>query len=124
VYRAALAVLCLTTPALAHDPYTGKVDPVYLNGCCGGADCSILKVQPGMIEGEADGYRIRMSLEQAREINPYRVAPVDTLITWERIQPSWDGNYHLCLRTRDALDMHGNPDVRGAAYCFWAPPQT
>lgn len=110
--------------ALAHDPYSGRTDPVYGNGCCGGADCAILEVKPGMLEGELDGYRIRLTLEEARKINPYRVQPVDTLIVWDRIQPSWDGNYHLCLRSRDALDMFGGPDPRGAAYCFFAPPNT
>ena len=125
MYRAVLAVLALTTPAVAHDPYSGKTDTVYGNGCCGGADCSILEVEPGMLAGEVDGYRIRLSLEEARKINPFRAKPVDTLVTWERIQPSWDGNYHLCLRTHDARDVFGEPDTgRGAAYCFWAPPNT
>jgi hypothetical protein len=50
-----------------------------------------------MLTGEADGYRIRLTAEQAGKINPLRKTPVDTLIKWERIQSSHDGNYHLCL---------------------------
>jgi hypothetical protein len=122
---AAFVFLAPVLSAFAHDPYTGKVDPVFGNGCCGGADCAILEVEPGMIEGEMDGYRIRLTTEDAQKVNPYRTKPVDTLITWDRIQPSWDGNYHLCLRTHDARDIFGEPDTaRGAAYCFWAPPNT
>lgn len=126
--RAALAAVLFiggSGAALAHEPYTGKIDPVFRNGCCGGEDCAVLKVEPGMIEGEADGYRIRMTAEQAKAINPYRKAAVDTLIIWERVQPSWDGNYHICLRTYDpALPFDGGNDPRGSAYCFWAPPNS
>jgi hypothetical protein len=125
VAAAVLMLLALASIALAHEPYTGLTDPVYGNGCCGSEDCAILKVTPGMIEGEAHGYRIRMSAEQAAEINPYRKSPVDTLIVWERVQPSWDGNFHICLRTHDAMLPFGaGQDPRGAAYCFWAPPNT
>jgi hypothetical protein len=128
VLAALVAAFVFLAPVLAaaHDPYTGLRDPVFGNGCCGGEDCAILKVEPGMIEGELDGYRIRMTADQARQINPYRTAPVDTLITWDRIQPSWDGNFHICLRSYDpVMPFTGEPDdKKGSAYCFWAPPNT
>ena len=124
--HAAVLACATAVPAFAHEPYTGKIDPVFKNGCCGGSDCAILKVEPGMIVGEADGYRVKLTAEQAQKINPYRKAGVDTLIIWDRVQPSWDGNYHLCLRTYDPQLPFGatGDDPRGSAYCFWAPPNT
>ena len=104
--------------ALAHDWYSGTRDPVTGGSCCGVADCAILRVEPGMLEGEADGYRIRLTAEQAGKINPLRKTPVDTLIKWERIQSSHDGNYHLCLPT------YPTPNMAADFFCFWAPPNT
>jgi hypothetical protein len=126
------AIVCLmiflmlaVRPAHAHDPYTGKIDSKFKNGCCGGSDCAVLKVKPGMLTGEGDDLRLRMTLEEAREINPYRAKPVDTIITYDRVQDSWDGNYHVCLRTHDARMPSGEPDTeRGSVYCFWAPGNT
>jgi hypothetical protein len=117
-----VALLLMARQAHAHEPYTGKIDPRFKNGCCGGSDCAVLKVKPGMLEGEGDDLRLRMSLEEAREINPYRTKPVDSVITHDRVQDSWDGNYHVCLRTHDARLTSGEPDTeRGAVYCFWKP---
>jgi hypothetical protein len=120
-----VALLIMARQAHAHEPYTGKIDPVFKNGCCGGTDYAVLKVKPGMLEGEGDDLRLRMTLEEAREINPYRAKPVDTIIKRERVQDSWNGNYHVCLRTHDAKTTSGEPDTeRGAVYCFWAPPNS
>ena len=118
-----LVMLLTLAKAHAHDPYTGRIDPKFLNGCCGGEDCAILKVEPGVLTGDPEGYRVTLTIEQAQKINPYRKKPVDTLITWDRVQPSWDGNYHICLRPHDPTLVDGLPDhTRGSAYCFWAPP--
>jgi hypothetical protein len=136
--RIILALLVFTVPAYAHqpifsngivvqpDPYGGKTDPVHGNGCCGGSDCDVLKVEPGMLEGEGDDLRLRMTLEQAKKINPYRTKPVDTIIRHGRVQDSWDGNYHVCIRSHDpTVPFSGEPDIeKGAVYCFWAPPNT
>lgn len=105
-------------PAAAHDWYTGTRDPVTGGGCCGKADCAILQVDPGVLIGEADGYRLRLTAEQAAKINPARRLPVDTLIPWDRVQPSHDGNYHLCL------PGYPTPSMRADFFCFWAPPNS
>ena len=114
--RILLALLVLSTPAFAHDWYTGKTDPVTKRLCCGGSDCSMLRVEPGMLSGDASGYRLRMTAEQASKINPYRKNPVDTIIPWERVQDSTDGNYHVCLPSypMDPADF----------FCFFAPPNS
>jgi hypothetical protein len=120
-----IGVVWLSSVAHAHEWYSQKQDPMFYNGCCGGADCAELLIEPGVLTGEADGYRIRLTAKQAQRINPYRTTPVDTLIVWKRIQPSEDGKYHLCLRTYDA-DERGihESSRRGAAYCFFAPPNS
>lgn len=113
---ALLALSCL--PALAHDEYTGKTDPYTTSSCCGGHDCDALEVEPGMLTGEEDGYRLRLTEEQARKINPQRKGAVDTFIPRNRIQPSWTGEYHLCIPNYYMETM------RADFYCFWEPPNS
>jgi len=67
-----------------------------------------------MLEGDPEGYRLRLTIDQARKINPLRTTPVDTLIPWERMQVSEDGNFHLCI------PAHPN-GLRYDFYCFWQP---
>lgn len=120
----AACVIVFTTvwpsPAKAHQPYTGLKDPVTGRGCCSGDDCAIYAVSDSVFTAEADGYRISMTEAQAQKINPKRVGAIEFLVPWNRVQPSWDGNFHLCI-----------PQVSGywttpenAFYCFFAPPDT
>lgn len=114
-----LSCLLAPTPAMAHEWYMDKRDPWYPNqSCCGGMDCAQLIIEPGVMTTEAEGYRIRLSLEQSRRINAYSQAPIDALIPWERVQPSEDGNYHICI-----MSQHRENDRHGV-YCFFAPPNT
>jgi hypothetical protein len=109
----------LTVPAssaLAHSWYAEKHDPVYKNPCCGGTDCGMLVITREVLSAEEDGYRIRLTLDQTRQINPYSVAPVDAVVTWDRVQPSEDGNYHICLMT------YHRDGQRGGIYCLFVPP--
>lgn len=126
--KLALAVLLfsLLIPAKtwAHDWYVGKRDPVTGGGCCttaatdGYGDCAQLVIEPGVLTGVAEGYRLRLTEEQARRINPLRQGPVDTVIPWDRVQASHDGNFHLCIPSREA------PNMAADFYCFWAPPNS
>ena len=117
----ALIFLALTaTFAEAHDGYVGKHDPVTGGSCCttsktdGYGDCAKLVVEPGVLEPVPEGYRLRLTVEQARKINPLRRWPVDTIIPEERIQESEDGNFHLCIP--------GYPGgMRYDFFCFWRP---
>lgn len=111
-----LAIWGIPTAALAHSWYSTKIDPVYRNSCCGGTDCNRLTITPSNIRAEADGYRIVLSLDETRKINPYSVAPIDALVKWERVQPSEDGNWHICVMTSFRADE------RGGIYCLFQPP--
>lgn len=109
-------MLLLVAPAQAHEWYSSRVDPVYRNSCCGGHDCAELKIAPGVLEAEDEGYRIRLDAGQVREINPSAVGAVDALVPWSRIQDSEDGKYHICIMD----SFRGKP--REGVLCFFAPP--
>lgn len=104
--------------AFAHSWYSEKKDPVTHISCCGGHDCAAWRIQPGEYTLEADGVRVRLSEERTRTINPYSVLPIDALVIWDRVQPSEDGNYHLCI----SPTVRNNE--RGGIYCLFAPPST
>lgn len=122
-YSIALAALslALASPAQAHSWYHGKTDPVTGGSCCTTSatsqygDCAVLQVDPGVIEATPDGYRLRLTIEQAQKINPMRLAPVDTFIPYNRIQTSEDGNFHLCIPRYPVANMQAD------FYCFWQP---
>lgn len=118
VVTALVAVFLCAAPAVSHEWYSKRVDPVTGGRCCGGSDCAQLVIEPGVLSSEADGYRIRLTLAQALRLNPHRLSPVDTLIPWARIQPSEDGNFHMCI------PPNTNPAMRSDIYCFFAPPDT
>ena len=113
-----LLMVYLMAPAHAHAWYKGRVDPVFLQSCCGGTDCAELRIDPVVLTAEEDGYRIRLTHEQAKMINPFTHSGIDALVPWNRVQESEDGNYHLCIMTvnRDA--------PRQGIYCLFVPPQT
>lgn len=116
---AALAASFAIAPqAHAHSWYSEKSDPVFGNPCCGGTDCGLLTVSRNVLSAEQRGYRIRLSLEQTRKINPFSAAPIDALVPWDRIQQSEDGNYHICLMT------YHRDKMRGGVYCLFAPPDS
>lgn len=119
LYRAVavLAVLLATaTASWSHSWYSEKMDPVYRTACCGGKDCATWAIQPGEISAEANGLRVRLSLERSRTINPGSQYPIDALVIWDRVQPSEDGNWHLCVMSAYRADD------RGGIYCLFAPP--
>lgn len=108
-----------TSSAQAHQWYSKKQDPVTRGACCGGTDCAELRIVPGVLTPEAEGYRIRLTVEQARAINPNRTESVDVLVKFDRVQPSEDGNWHMCISTSRRYWL-GDDDF----FCFFAPPST
>lgn len=119
----AFATVLMVTPAGAHDGFEGRIDPVTKSSCCTSSanettgDCRPLKVVPGMLEGVPEGWRLRLTEAQARDINPKRRGSVDTIIPWQRIQDSWDGNFRVCI------PPYHSPTMLADFYCFWAPGQ-
>jgi hypothetical protein len=107
--------------ARAHDWYVGQRDPVTKGGCCTTSatakygDCAELRVEPGVLEPIPEGYRVRLTVEQARKINPLRNLPVDTIVPESRIQDSEDGNFHMCI------PAYPSPNMQADFFCFFRP---
>jgi hypothetical protein len=111
-----IALAAIPSTALAHSWYKDKIDPVYGNSCCGINDCAPWIIQPGELTAEENGFRVRLSLERTKQFNPQSQAPIDALVTWDRVQLSEDGNWHLCLM---AVYREG---ARGGIFCLFQPP--
>jgi hypothetical protein len=105
------------SPAGAHDHYSALHDPVTGGRCCGGHDCAVLKIEPGVLTPIADGYEINLTREQAQKINPYRSTPAHIIVPEGRIQKSFDGNFHLCIPNESYVHANEGPSF----YCFLAP---
>ncbi len=117
---ALVAVFVFLAPlAHSHEWYSEKKDPVFKHSCCGGTDCNEFAAVPDeTITAEAGGYRIILTHEQAKKINPYAMSGINGLVTWERVQPSEDGNWHICIMTSH------RDNARGGIYCLFAPGDT
>jgi hypothetical protein len=114
-----IVVFFMSSMAHAHDWYSKKVDPEWGNSCCGGSDCNQFAAIPGeSIIAEDDGYRIILTHEQAQKINPYTTSGINALVEWARVQPSEDGNWHICIMTTH------RDNRRGGIYCLFAPPNS
>lgn len=100
----------------AHEWYSNRGDPIYGGGCCGGSDCA--PVDPAWVSEVPEGYRLRMSIDQAMTVNPNASAPVDAIIPWNRVQspPKADHLFYACIYPHD----RGRP--RSGVICFFATP--
>ena len=116
--RILLAMTLMATPTLADGWYTGTSDPITHGSCCGGGDCNVFAIKPGNLLATAEGYHVVLTLEETQNINKASKAPIDAIVVWERVQPSQDGNWHLCVKPYDR-----QPPTKGI-YCLFAPPNT
>jgi hypothetical protein len=102
--------------ARAHDWYSSTADPIFQSSCCGGHDCA--PVDPSWVSEVSEGYRLTMTADQARTVNPAAQSPVDAVIPWSRIQspPKADHLFYACIYDRDrTAPRHG-------VICFFATP--
>ena len=106
--------LCLAGSASAHGPFAGKVDPAYNSNCCGGSDCATIPAD--WVDEVEYGFRISMSVDQAKTINPLAALPVEAVVPHLRVQ--WDSDYHGCIFPKD------RSQPRGGVICFWVPMLT
>lgn len=116
--RALIALVLLATPAMAHEWYSQRRDPVFsANTCCGGTDCAPLPAHA--MQNTPDGLRVVLTLAEAKAINPARSEPFDALIPFDRIQVSEDGRPHICLMASDRAQFG---DKRQGFFCIFLPP--
>lgn len=119
VLAAVIGWQVLVLNAQAHDWYSFKRDPVHGWSCCGGNDCAVFKVKRGInLIAQTEGYRIVLSTEEAREINPLARFPIDAVVTWDRVQMSETNDWGLCISAyrREAPSF--------GIYCLFEPPST
>lgn len=104
------------TPAQAHDWYSSTSDPVYQSNCCGGHDCAPVEVE--WVYEVKEGYRLVMTLDQAKTVNPSATAPIDAIIPWSRVQtpPNAQHAFYACI-----YDSNRAPP-RNGVICFFATP--
>lgn len=77
ISAALVAAFLLPSSALAHDWYSKRTDPRYAFPCCGGHDCAAFPFAIGKnIFPTEDGYRVVLSVDEARQINPAATAPI------------------------------------------------
>ncbi len=100
----------------AHEWYSSTADPVYQSSCCGGHDCA--PVDSAWVSEVQQGYRLTMTLDQARSVNPAAQAPVDAVVPWSRVQspPNADHQFYACIYDRDRTAP------RQGVICFFATP--
>lgn len=118
------SILLLTTAfcvmgsgiATAHDWYSSTSDPVFQSNCCGGHDCA--PVDSSWVSETRDGYRLTMTVDQARTVNPMASVPVDAVVPWSRIQspPQAEHQFYACIYDRD------RSAPRFGVICFFATP--
>ena len=115
------AICLAATPAPAHDWFADKYDPTTLLRCCdvpgeatGDRDCG--PIEAGALTPENGGYRVRLSLDQARAVNPNATRPVDAFVALDRLQPSADpeGRAAICIKPSDRSGPLG-----GVECLFW-----
>lgn len=111
--------VALVRQAGAHSWYSGRKDPVSGYGCCGGSDCNVFKAETGKtIFPEAEGYRIKLTLEEARAVNPDAMFPVDALVKWDRVQASETSDWNICIyATNRSAPNYG-------VICLFEPPNS
>lgn len=112
-----LSSVLIASPALAHDWYSSSSDPIYQSSCCGGHDCA--PIDSEWVTPDAKGYRLRMTIEQARTVNPSAQAPVDAVVPWSRVQSppkAVDKQFYACIYDRDRAPP------RNGVICFFATP--
>lgn len=109
-------LISMSNASLAHEWYSTAKDPAYSSNCCGGHDCA--PINPEWVDVEGDGYRVRMTTEQSRTINPASSAPVDAFVPGNRVQspPKGDHPFYACVYDQD----RGPP--RHGVICFFATP--
>lgn len=102
--------------AKAHDWYSSTSDPVWQSSCCGGHDCA--PVDAEWVTEAPGGYQLKMTIEQARTVNPSASEPVDAFVPWSRVQspPTADHPFYACIYERDRAAP------RRGVICFFATP--
>ena len=84
--RVLVLLVLLATPALSHDWYTYRTDPVTGSRCCGGTDCKPVPRDARWITRTPQGLKVVMTLDETLLINPASTGAINEVIPWARVQ--------------------------------------
>lgn len=118
IAAALVAAFLLPGSAGAHEWFNGFRDPVFGWKCCDGDDCDVVEINGQNITAERDGYRVRLTVEEAKKLNPNTNLPVDGLVPWERVIESPTGQFAACpfIYRRD--------EATAGLWCLFVPPNS
>jgi hypothetical protein len=112
ILAASTAAWLICAPAHAHDFWDNgePVDPVTKAKCCGKSDCR--SIQPSEAQETEGGWKV------------LDAHGVWRFLSTDRVQPSPDGNFHVC--EWGALDSYSSSAevstaTAGRIKCFFAP---
>ena len=100
-----MGMLCFSSPADAHDWFSGTNDSVTGLSCCGGSDCAPIPafmMQAGVLKPTTAGMHVGMTVEQARYFNKRVSIPINDIVPWNRIQSAPVDGYAICLVASEA----------------------
>lgn len=109
-------ILVLTSVSSAHDIFVGTIDPVEHQQCCNGVgtppDCKIVPPEMAGVVQETDGgYRVTLTITQARYWDQTTVRAIDEVVPYERVQGGLSRGFAICV--------HSNK-----IWCFFGPSNT
>lgn len=108
--------------AEAHDWYKDLRNPKG-SSCCSGTDCAPVPLDADWVRPTRDGYRVTLTVEQARTINPDAQYPFNAMVPWSQVMApppkamtEMRGEppalYHLCIAAYSPNTI----------YCLFAVP--
>lgn len=112
------AAFLLAGAASAHEWYSKYKDPEHRTGCCGGTDCATFQLRPGSVTPVKGGYRVVLTVEEARRINSQATKPIDTFVASHRVMNSEAGTWDICIRP----SWRDGPDF--GVICLFGPAST
>lgn len=105
-------------PASAHEWFSGYTDPVFKWKCCDGQDCGVIPLPRKSVTMTRDGYHVRLSIDEARSLNPSTRLPVDGLVPWARVIESPTGEYGACPM------IYRRDEETAGLWCLFVPPNS
>ena len=113
-----LVLICAAAAikAHSHEHYSASKNPVSGENCCGGSDCA--PANDAWISMESGGYHVILTTAQVAAVNPRSTLPVDTIVPYNDVLPSFDGRFHLCIYET------ARQSPRNGVICLFVPTST
>lgn len=112
------ALLMWAAQAQAHEWYSNLRNPKG-SSCCSGNDCAPVPLDADWVQPTRDGYRVTLTLDQAKTINPDAQYSVNAVVPWSQVMaPPPEAShselalYHLCIAAYSPNTI----------YCLFAVP--